>query len=251
VSTVRRALVVTALLATGAAALAGATPPELGAFSRAGGKLPADWEPLEFPKIPSHTRYELVQNDGTWVVRADSRDAASGLIRSLDLDLREAPVLRWRWKVERVVEKSDIARKDGDDYAARVYVMFKYDPERVGFVKKSKYLLARAIYGEVPIASLVYVWANQAERGKIFDNPYTGDFVKMVVVENAAEHVGSWRSEQRDVLADYRAAFGEEPPRVEGIAIMTDTDDTGESAVAYYGDLELVPDPPPTLSPKR
>jgi hypothetical protein len=251
VNGVRGARVVTALLTLGVAALASAAPPELGAFSRAGGKLPAGWDPLEFPKIPSHTRYELVQDEGAWVVRADSRDSASGLIRSLDFDLREAPVLRWRWKVERVVEKSDIARKDGDDYAARVYVMFKYDPERVSFVKKTKYLLARAIYGDVPIASLVYVWANRAERGKVFDNPYTGDFVKMIVVENASEHVGGWRSEQRDVLADYRAAFGEEPTRVEGVAIMTDTDDTGESAVAYYGDVELVPGAPPTMAPKR
>lgn len=236
----RRSAIAVALLATWAA-LASAAPPELGAFSLGGGKLPEGWDPLEFPKIPSHTRYEVVQNAGSWVVRADSRDAASGLIRSVDLDVHASPLLRWSWKVERVLEKTDITRKDGDDYAARVYVLFKYDPERVGFIRKSKYLLARAIYGDVPIAALVYVWANKAERGRIFDNPYTGDFVKMVVVENGSEHVGSWRSEQRDVLADYRTAFGEEPSRIEGVAIMTDTDDTGESAVAFYGDIALAP----------
>jgi len=239
---VRTPALAIALLALCIAPATGAAPElEIGAFSRAEGALPEGWGPLEFPKIPSHTQYAVVQDAGAWVIRAESRDAASGLTRSLDMDLSATPFLRWSWKVERVLAKSDITRKDGDDYAARVYVLFRYDPERVGFFRKSKYLLARAIYGDVPIAALVYVWANEAERGRIFDNPYTGDFVKMVVVQNGSEHVGTWRSEERDVLADYRSAFGEEPPRVEGIAIMTDTDDTGESTVAWYGDLSLHP----------
>ena len=58
-----------------------------------------DWQPLEFPKIPRHTRYESV--DGGRVLRAESRCAASGLLLPLDaVDLRATPRLRWRWKIE-------------------------------------------------------------------------------------------------------------------------------------------------------
>jgi len=49
--------------------------------------------------------------------------------------------------------------------------------------------------------------------------------------------VGDWVAEERNVYDDYRRAFGKEPPRVSGVAIMTDTDNTKERATAYYGDL--------------
>jgi hypothetical protein len=63
----------------------------------------------------------------------------------------------------------------------------------------------------------------------------------MIVVDSGSAHAGKWRLHERDVVADYRAAFGEDPPPISGIALMTDADNTGESADAWYGDIVLAP----------
>ena len=227
----------TLLLLLAAAALA------VGPFSTADGGLPEGWAPLEFPKIASHTRYRPVELDGSWVVRAQSEASASGLRRAVSVDLREYPILRWRWKVGNVLEKGDVSTREGDDYPARIYITFRYEPERVGWWKKARYNVARALRGELPIGAINYIWASRAPVGTVVDNSYAPGFVKMIVVESGPEHLGSWREETRNVLEDYRQAFGEEPPLVNGIAIMTDTDNTGESAIAWYGDISFLPAP--------
>jgi hypothetical protein len=76
--------------------------------------------------------------------------------------------------------------------------------------------------------------------GSVVPNPFT-ERVRMIVVENGAVHLGQWRQYERNVYQDYRSAFGEEPPAIAGVAIMTDADNTGESAVAYYGAVSLNP----------
>jgi hypothetical protein len=213
---------------------------EVGKFSAApeGAALPEGWKPLTFARIERHTRYDLVKEDGTVVLRARSEAAASGLTREIRVDPREYPVVRWRWKVGNLLEKSDIASKSGDDYPARLYIAFEYDPDKVSFARRAQYFIGRALYGDIPIAALNYVWDGKAPAGTIADNAYT-DFAKMVVVRSGAVHVGAWVEEERNVYEDYRKAFGEEPPMIKGIAVMTDTDDTGESATAWYGDIVL------------
>ena len=197
---------------------------------------PIGWEPLTFPKIPTHTQYTVVRDEGTTVVRAVSEAAASGLVRKTTIALTDYPILRWRWKVERILTKSDIRKKAGDDYAARIYITFEYDQDKVGFRKKAKYKMGRLLLGDIPIAALTYIWAGQAPKGMIVDNAYT-DFVKMIVMQSGDEKVGQWVDEERNVYEDYKRAFGEEPPLINAIAIMTDTDNTGEAATAYYGDI--------------
>jgi hypothetical protein len=217
---------------------------EAGPFSHSRERLPEGWEPLLFPKISRHTTYSLVDDgEGVTVVRADSRASASGLVRSLEVDLRKTPIVRWRWRVEGVLEKGNVHRKEGDDYPARLYVTFRYQPERVSGWRKLKYLTARAFYGDIPIAGINYIWANRAELGQVIGNPYASSYVKMIVIESGSPHVGSWREEERNLYVDYLAAFGEEPPLVQAVAIMTDTDNTGESAVAYYGDIAFEAEP--------
>jgi hypothetical protein len=224
--------------------LCGAAPGDriVGDFSHADDPLPEGvppegWETLEFPKIPKHTRYALERDGDVSVVHARSEDSASGWIRRVEIDLEKHPIVSWRWKVSRVLERGDVTLKGGDDAPARLYVNFKYEPERVGLWRRAQYLAVRAVYGELPIAALVYLWGSRADQTGSFDSPYSGSFVKLIPVERGAEHVGEWRSETRNVYDDYRRAFGEEPPLVEGVAIMTDTDDTGESAEAWYGDI--------------
>jgi Protein of unknown function (DUF3047) len=211
---------------------------EVGTFSNATvGTVPPDgWKPLTFQKIPAQTKYEVITDNGATVVKAVSDASASGLTKEVRIDPKEFPIVRWRWKVENLLQKSDATRKDGDDYPARLYITFEYDPDKVSFGKKLKYKAGRALFGDIPIGAINYVWERQASIGAIIDNAYT-DFVKMLVVESGPQKLGIWIEESRNIYEDYKRAFGEEPPLINGVAIMTDTDNTKERATAYYGDI--------------
>lgn len=199
--------------------------------------VPKPWEPLLFKKIKRHTRYEW--SAGEHAVHAVSSAAASGLIYRLDLDAVKLPILRWRWKVARALAKGDERSKKGDDYAARVYVTFRYDPSTVGAGTRFKYSLIRRLYGEYPPHSGInYVWANRLLQGESAPNPYT-DRLMTVAVRSGDAEAGQWSTEQRNVVEDYRRLFKEDPPPLAGIAIMTDTDNTGSQAEAWYADVEL------------
>ena len=131
--------------------------------------------------------------------------------------------------------------KAGDDYAARLYVLFDYDSAKLPLGTRLKIKLAKILYGvDVPAAALNYVWDNRHPIGTLQANAYT-DRVRMLVVESGAAHVNEWRSETRDVAADFRAAFGEQTPAVVSIAIAGDTDNTGETVTAWFGDIRFLP----------
>jgi hypothetical protein len=218
---------------------------EVGKFSAAkpGDTLPEGWKPLMFKKIEKHTLYRLVKDEDTTVVKAVSDASASGLIREMTINPREYPVVQWRWKVENILKKGDVHRKEGDDYPARIYVAFQYDSSKIGFFEKAEYQAAKLLYGRYPpLGAISYIWEGGAPVGTVVSNPFTRR-VKMIVVESGTEKQNQWVYERRNIYGDYLKAFGEEPPLISGVAIMTDTDNTGESATAYYGDLEFTQGP--------
>ena len=201
-----------------------------------GQAIPDGWKPLTFKKIEKHTTYELVKDGDSVVMKAISQASASGLTKEVKIDPKEYPIIHWRWKVENLLMYSDVRRKEGDDYPARLYITFEYDPDKVGFTKKLKYKAGRAIFGDIPIGALNYIWETKTPIGTIVENAYT-DFAQMIVVESGTTKVGMWVEEERNIYEDYKRAFGEEPPMINGVAIMSDTDNTKEQATAYYGDI--------------
>ncbi len=212
---------------------------EVGKFSAApvGDTLPPDWKPLTFKKIERHTTYKLVKDNDTVVMKAVAEASASGLTREIKINPKEYPIVQWRWKVTNILKKGDVHRKEGDDYPARIYITFEYDPSKLGFFEKVKYETIRLLYGQYPpLGAINYIWESKAPVGTIVPNPYT-DRVKMIVVESGEAKLNQWVNEERNLYQDYKNAFGEEPPMISGIAIMTDTDNTGESTTAYYGDI--------------
>jgi hypothetical protein len=199
------------------------------------------WEPLEFPKIDQLTRYQLVTEDGTQVVKATTSGGASGLIARMNIQPSESLVLRWRWKVSNVFEQGNARNKSGDDYPARIYVAFEFQSEKAGFFERAKRQAVELLFGEsLPGNALNYIWANTLPKGEFVPNPYT-DKTVMIAVNSGSSNVGEWVTVERDIVADYRKAFGEAPPPVVGIAIMSDSDNTGETATAWYGDIVLSP----------
>ncbi len=173
------------------------------------------------------------------VVDAKAQGAAAALGVRLDVDAKSNHALRFSWKVGNLIESSDPATKNGDDYAARVYVTFAHEPARSTFRERAENAIFRTLYGETPPrAALAYVFTHKAKTGEIVTSPFTSR-VKKIVVDADVNSVGKWKSFERDVYADYKRAFNEEPTRVSGIAIMVDTDNTGETASARFGDISL------------
>lgn len=208
---------------------------------RAAGPLPGEMMPWNFGGRSRATRYSLVADEATVVLRADADASASGIVREIRVDLRETPVLAWRWKVMNLLERADIRTKAGDDFSARVYVTFAVDPAALPPAERAKLSFARLVYGDkVPAAALCYVWDAKAPRDTLVPNAYT-ERVRMIVAESGAARLGTWVRMQRNVREDYMRAFGAEPGAVTSVIVSTDTDNTGETAVAFYGDISFGP----------
>lgn len=180
------------------------------------GKI-SSWEEMSFK---GNTNYTIVPGEDGHCLKATSSDAASGLIHVVEFDPREYPRVTWRWKVDRVIPGGDSRKRDADDYPARIYISFPH----WAFFKTT---------------SLNYIWANKLPKETFQPSIYTGNSI-MIAVESGVERVGEWVVVERNVLEDYRRAFGQEAPRKARVAIMTDTDNTGASVSAYYDDIRLL-----------
>ncbi len=201
----------------------------------------ADWEPLTFPKIKNHSKYTLVAEGEKTVLKAESHASASAIVYRRTFNIYEHPRISWRWKVTQLSDRGNPKEKSGDDYPIRVYIMFQYDPARASLGERLMYNASKVIYGKYPPHStLNYVWTGVNIPEQLIASPYTGK-AYMVVLEKGKQRVGQWVEESVNVLADYRKAFGQDPPATAGLAVMSDTDNTGANAVAYLDFIELKP----------
>lgn len=178
------------------------------------------WTPKSFK---DQTEYRLQKEDGRVVVQATSNAAASGMVKEIEFDSVKYRYLRWSWKIADTVKGGDEKTKAGDDYAARLYIVF---PGRFFWQTKA----------------INYIWANKLPKGENIPNPFTSNDM-MVAVESGPSLAGQWLQEERDILSDYKQLFGENPPKAGAVAMMTDTDNTGASAVAWYGDIVISTSP--------
>jgi hypothetical protein len=197
------------------------------------------WSHDSFPKIERQSSYGIVQKDGQPALHARADASASFLLFDQAWSIRDYPLLQWSWLVENVYKKGDGTTKAGDDFPLRIYVLFEYDPEQASFGDRVVYAAARLLYGQYPPhSSLSYVWESRGEPGRIIVNPYS-DRTRQIVLRSGAAQLGQWLAENVDLLADYRQAFGTEPPDRVTLAIMSDGDNTGESASGYFRYLEI------------
>ena len=187
---------------------------DVGRFSS--GEL-SGWQEKSFE---GRTHYELKTVDDRQALYASSRGSASGLYREITVDLERTPFLHWSWRVESLIHDNDERAKSGDDYAARVYVIFSGG---------LYFWRTRAIN---------YVWSSNQDAGAEWPNAFTAN-AKMIAVRAGDSDVGRWVTEKRDIRADYRRLFNDEPGKIAAIAIMTDTDNTGQTVQAWYGDIWL------------
>ena len=219
--------------------------PAITRFSDAGQgeTLPGGWRVWSLGRFKKPTEYRLERKDGRTVVRAFADASASGLLHDLDVDPRQHPWLHWRWKVEQLIHSADNTQRHTEDSPVRLVITFAGDRSKLEFSDRLFATQVRLLTGqELPYATLMYIWENRAERGQIIANRYTSR-IRMVVAESGREKLGQWWEESRNVLEDYRRAFGEEPGRITSIGLMTDTDNTGEQVHAWYGDIQFLARP--------
>lgn len=204
--------VAAAVLALAAFSVQAAQHVAVSAFATDGLK---GWETRSFQ---GRTEYKVVDTQHGAAVRATSDGTASGLYRKVDVDLQKTPYLHWSWKVSHSLKGLRERTKAGDDYAARVYVVF---PGGLAFWRT---------------VALNYVWSGSQAVGTWWRNAFT-DHAAMLAVESGDAKAGQWVSERRNILDDYRKAFGDEAPAPGAVAIMTDTDNADGSATAWYADI--------------
>ncbi len=197
------------------------------------------WRPLEFPKITQHTTYTVTRMDELDAVKAESHCSASALYLPVEsVDLKATPRLHWRWKIDSGFAVPDERTKAGDDYAARVSVMFRFDPQHASLWERARHRVGTTLYGEaIPGHAIDYVWSSHEPAGVEWDNPYGSD---SKVVSRGHGPLLRWNEEVVDVAVDYTAFFGNEPPAPLAIAVMTDSDNTCQEATAYYADFRFL-----------
>ena len=199
----------------------------------------ANWEELIFPKIDEHSTYSLMEEGERTILKAESQGSASGLIFRQTFDVYQWQELSWRWKIDGTIPGADGRRKDGDDYAIRIYVIFEYDPETARGFRKTQYNLARLLYGEYPPDSgLNYVWANVPWDAEAIPSAYS-DRSMMIAKDVGEGRKGEWTEHRVNILEDYRKAFGADPPRTASLAIMADSDNTENQSTAYIDFIRL------------
>ena len=173
------------------------------------------WWPEVFNK---KTLYEPVDIDGRAAVMAQSEDAVSGLVRKIKVDLTKTPYLHWKWRVDNVYKGIDEKTKQGDDYPARVYVI----------VANGWFFWQ--------IRALDYVWASNQPKGSSWPNAYSGKEV-MLAVRSGDSQLNQWHHETRNVLQDLSTYLKKPITHINAVAIMTDSDNSDQSATSYYGDI--------------
>lgn len=183
---------------------------------------PEDWQ---VEKFAGTARFRVDQVGGTGVVRLESEASSFALHRDVEMDLAEFPFITWTWRVDVLPEGGDVRRREADDQAAQLYIVFPRFPA----------MLRSRILG--------YVWDATAPAGSSLASASTS-LAKIMVVESGPAKAGRWIEMSRNILDDYRRLFDEEPPRVGKVSVLINSQHTRSRAVSWFGPIRFAPTPP-------
>jgi len=211
--------------------------------ARPGTVLPPGWELFRIAPNKSLTLYRFVEDLGVVVLHAHAEASASGIVAPVRFDINASPILQWRWKVAQLIDDADNAVASREDSPVRIILNFDGDRAKLSLRDRASSAIAKRISGrELPYAELMYIWSNRAPVGTVIENPHTHR-IEMVVATTGAADVGQWVTVRRNVVDDFRRAFNELPGLLTDVGVLTDTDNTGATVDAWYGDLRFLPVP--------
>ncbi len=203
-------------------------------------------EPWRFTSLPNKTptRFEVVQQDGHRVLRVEADGSYGNLVHATQVPLSAGTTLAWRWRVDEFVQDADLRTRSGDDGAAKLCVFFDFPTDRLSLGERTRLALVRRTTGEeVPSETLCYVWDKKEPKGTELVNAFTKRMRMIVLESGPASAAGTWLAERRNLLADYKRAFGDEAgdtmPDVVAVAISADSDNTHGHGLAYFSDIDL------------
>ncbi|MDM8355979.1 DUF3047 domain-containing protein [Pandoraea communis] len=229
--------------AVNAADPAAAAAPVAIPFSKAnpGYTPPPGWQNLPVVSGKKLTTYTVVTDGGRHVIEANSVDSASALMAKGDsVDIAATPGVTWRWKVDKAIPGADNRVSDKEDSPARLVFFFDGDKSTLPFGDRAAITLAKVGGEDLPYATLMYIWSNDAAPGSVIQNPHT-DRVQMLVVAGGDGSLGKWQTFSRNLAADYERIYQEKPGKLLGYGIFTDSDNTHASAHAWYADIRFGP----------
>lgn len=224
-----------------------AQAPVLAPFSAAtSADAPAPWRAVGLPqgKAPL-TRMDITTLDGTRVLRLQTDASYGTLVHATPAWTPGADsTLQWRWRLEQALAKPDLRRKEGDDAALKVCVMYDMPLGGIPFLERSLLRLARSVSGEaLPSATVCYVWDTTLPTGTALANIYSAR-VRYIVLDGSDSAPGQWRNHSRNLAADFMRLFRAEStqvPPITAVAVGADADNTGGRSLAYIGDIQLKP----------
>ena len=176
------------------------------------------WQEKDFVK---QTSYHLLKQDNQTVLQAEADASSSGLFKNVLVDLTTHPYLNWQWKIEKGHPPLAERTRNGDDYAARIFI-----------VAKGGLLFWNA-------KSINYVWASTEKKGGIWPSAVAGKNTMHLAVRSSEDKKDTWYQEKRNVYEDFKKIFGKEIKEIHAVAIMTDSDNSKGSVRASYGDISF------------
>ena len=203
------------------------------------GQSAVGWAHQPLSKLKRDTVYLLVQEDGHAVLRGAADRSASLYVALIKPATGVPASISWRWKTDALVPDADNRDKKREDAPLRVLVGFDGDKATLPEEEQKRFQRAKSLTGrDGPYATLMYIWSDHVPVDTVIPSAHTSQ-VKMLAVASGSKGLGQWQTVHRNLAADYKRAFGAQPGRVLGVAVMTDTDNTGAKAVGEYADIRF------------
>ena len=175
-------------------------------------------ETLDKRKVKGETLWTLGSNENGNYIRAEAIGAGSGLGKEIEIDLNKTPFLNITWKIEKDLKGIDENSKKGHDYAARVFVV----------KKTGKTVLSNR--------ALNYVFSSNNEIGENWRSPYTKQSID-IVLSTTKNNYNEWVTVKVNVKKDFKEFHGLDVENLNAVAIMSDTDNSKKTAIAYYQNI--------------
>ncbi|OIN86520.1 MAG: hypothetical protein AUJ12_06160 [Alphaproteobacteria bacterium CG1_02_46_17] len=179
----------------------------------------AEWNEHPFK---DHTIYTHDNAGDGFSLKAECNDTASALYREVSIDLTKTPIMKWSWRIDSIHSKLKEKEKIGDDYPARIYVV--YTPN---------------VLTPWRTLAIDYVWSNNQSIGSVWPNAFTGNAIMVALRSGKPSAEKKWETEERNVRADFKKYFNQDLTSIDGVAIMTDCDNAGFPMTGYYKNIRF------------